>query len=92
MNGYSETGRKASKLPSLDYYDNIPPCRGNVIDASRSIDNFLKEYPRTHGRDKALLVALGVDGDVPLMQARMNAGLPLEAANDNDKISAAIAA
>lgn len=30
---------------------------------------------RTWARDKALLVALGVDGDVPLAVARVNAGL-----------------
>ena len=30
---------------------------------------------RTRDQDKALLVRLGVDGDVPLAQARINAGL-----------------
>lgn len=53
-----------------------------------------KDAPRTHGRDKALLVALGVDGSVPLAQARVNAGLDAavvwrEAANDNELVAKA---
>lgn len=32
---------------------------------------------------RADLIAMGIDGSVPLAQARINAGLPVPAANDN---------
>lgn len=39
--------------------------------------------PRNHLANRALLESLGVDGKVPLAQARINAGLPPIVANDN---------
>lgn len=84
MTVFSECGGKLWRRPALDRYDNMPP------DAS-PLSQHLQNYPSTHDRDKALLVALGVDGDVPLAQAMVNAGLaPIVRLADLDILSAAL--
>lgn len=78
LNG--ENGRKIEKRPSLSQYDNMKPRADHEVAQDVAAiggynQAFVKDAPRTQGRDKALLVALGVDGDVPLEQAAKNAGL-----------------
>lgn len=76
----SETGRKAQRKPGLDFYDNKRPAAVIQVSADAPTEYkaglvLEKEYPSTHTRDKALLVALGVNGEVPLDQAMATAGL-----------------
>ena len=71
---------KVMRAPSLTGYDNRKPRADVEVATPLSTTGeynqaFLKDAPSTRPRDKALLVALGVDGDVPLAQARVNAGL-----------------
>lgn len=54
--------------------------------AARSWEQF--DYDLAHPKSKRekaydMLVAHGVNGEVPLRQARINAGLPTPVANDN---------
>ena len=87
-------GRKVSRKPSLSVHDNRKPPSASADPAYAAQFNTYhdKDAGRTHARDKALLVALGVDGDVPLEQALKNAGLEWDwdprAANDNAKLAA----
>lgn len=88
---------KVLRTPSLSRYDNM---RVETVDTQTADPmgfnlEFVKDAPRTWARDKALLVALGVNGEVPLMQALENAGLAWDmkpasvvAANDNHEIAA----
>lgn len=91
---------KVMRTPSTENYD----ARVQIVDTLHQPDEVVpdfksalsldKEYPSTHTEDKALLVALGVNGEVPFFDAAANAGLPvvgcergvlfaMRAANDN---------
>jgi hypothetical protein len=75
---------KHANAPSLTRYDNMRPST-----AAPTATSLYREVKNTHDADVALLEALGVDGDVPLAQARINAGLDLaRTANDNHEIAA----
>lgn len=81
---------KVMRAPEYDDF-RPPAVAGNDIGlpSTPTFKNTLfleKDINGERDRAKALLVRLGVDGDVPLAQARINAGLPpIWAANDNDK-------
>ena len=103
VHGKTLVGGKVARMPDLEGRD-TRPTREIGADDQFLFGANVKDYPSTHGRDKALLIALGVDGDVPIAQARLNAGLPADgsrpamlrrgewvAANDNHE-QAAIAA
>lgn len=91
----SVIGGKVMRTPSLERYDDrMPPKETSavpqvVVEQVGYKEAFFleKDAPRTWARDKALLVALGVNGEVPFETAAANAGL-LIAANDNHKIAA----
>lgn len=89
-----ESGRKVSKKPTLESYDNRAPmteAQQASLGFARGAftQDLVRDMPSTRSRDYALLVELGVNGEVPLAQAMVNAGL---AANDNDKFAAVEAA
>jgi len=69
-----------------------PDLSGPDMWANRALDMYLSgaEY-RTRVHDKAILIAFGVNGEVPLAQARINAGLD-KPANDNFQMPAVAAA
>lgn len=99
-------GRKVPKKPNLGAYDNRRPPSASADPAYNDQFNgsLYADAPRTQPQDKALLVALGVNGEVPFDQARRNAGLNavrtkadgsrhalrmnFVAANDNTKLAA----
>lgn len=68
--------RKVPRRPSLDRYDNMSyRPMPSAADTTSDFGTFLgleRDYPSTHDRDRDLLIALGVDGNVPLAQARVN--------------------
>jgi hypothetical protein len=76
---------KVMRTPSYEDVSYSSPAAQQV---ENIVFGFNQDYvahdARTHTRDKALLVSLGVDGDVPFDVAVANAGL-LVAANDNFK-------
>jgi hypothetical protein len=70
---------KVMRTPTLSRYDGMVPKPEPVFTAATATgefnQQFVKDGGRTWERDKAELVAFGVDGDVPLAQAWVNAGL-----------------
>ncbi len=88
---------KVQRAPSLGAYDNrrlkVTELHSphEVAPNFKAALSFDKDYPSTRSADKALLIALGVDGDVPLEQARINSGLDM-APPANENFSLAIAA
>lgn len=103
MRGRHVINGKVMRTPSLSAYDNMKPrpeghAEPAPIAPFGETLHLNKDAPRTQPRDYALLVALGVNGEVPLAQARVNAGLdpwPATtawlaeiAANDNHEIAA----
>lgn len=82
MSTINTANGKVPRRPSLDRYDGavysslvIQSAPAEMVSDYQSSLSLEKDAPRTHKRDKALLIKLGVDGDVPLAQARINAGL-----------------
>src|SRR5690348_11373929 len=79
MTGRTVIGGKVMRAPDLERLDRVvyrEPIDATPAAPVTKTNLFLdKDAPRTWARDKAELVALGVDGDVPLAQARVNAGL-----------------
>lgn len=76
MRRLSVINGKRMRAPSYDDKTMSAPVIGGADDASTEFGSFLgleREYPSTHDRDRDLLIALGVDGTVPLAQARRNA-------------------
>ncbi len=86
MSKLAVIGGKRMRAPDLERLDAMVPARQTSDTAAASGDGdrsrafkagiYLdKDAPRTWARDKALLVALGVDGAVPFHVAAKNAGL-----------------
>jgi hypothetical protein len=71
------------RTPSTEGYDSRPPQPDRLHQPDQIVPDFKsalsleKDYPSTHTRDKALLVALGVNGEVSFFDAAANAGLPV---------------
>lgn len=94
---------KVPRRPSLEELDGRAPREDEASTAAgghRTNDHLFADAGRTWPRDKALLIVLGVDGDIDLAQARQNADgrfaiqlgdgwlvMPA-AANDNSRIAA----
>ena len=72
-------GRKVSRKPSLSIYDNRKPPTAGADPAYDAVyaGRFDSDAPRTWAQDRALLVSLGVNGEVPFFEAAVNAGLPI---------------
>ena len=104
-------GGKVMRAPSLEELDERRPVAANAAPANPEehdprafkVSLYLdKDAPRTWARDKAELVALGVNGEVEFGRAVVNADLDLisntggvkrawrspKPANDNHKIAA----
>lgn len=78
-------GRKVSRAPSLEGYDSTPPAP--ISTAAHD-----KVYASTRERDRAALLALGVNGAVPLWAACLHSGLMKVASLDVQKYLEMVAA
>lgn len=69
---------KVPRKPSLEQLDERVDKRTDGTElAAASVQNnaLYRDYASTQHRDKALLISLGVDGNVPFDVARRNVGL-----------------
>lgn len=86
----SERGRVVPRRPTLERYDNAKPRAEHIANVTADIEFDYKRHlvlgdpPASNPRAAyAELVRFGVNGEVPLAQAMVNAGLV--AANDNEQ-------
>lgn len=77
FDGHINGGRKVHRKPSLSVYDSRKPPTAAADPAyNAQFNSYLdSDAGRGHAAAKAELVAFGVNGEVPLAQARVNAGL-----------------
>lgn len=79
-----DAGLSDDARSGLDRYDTVPPRTALQEETAHQTEKspkgfrtglFLKDYPSTRDADYCLLISLGVNGEVPLAQAKVNAGL-----------------
>ena len=69
---------KVMRTPSYEDASLSSPAAQRVADIVLGVNQeYVAHDDRTHTRDKALLVALGVNGEVPFFDAAANAGIPV---------------